>query len=69
MENVKNLKLSDQFFNSVERAQFKKTTIEECSNCPFFKNCGGDRNASFAVHNNFFKKDPGCWINDINQIA
>lgn len=69
MENIKDKKLSYIFFNSIQRKHFKNSKIDECSECPVFKNCGGDRNASFATHNDFFRKDPACWIKDINQIA
>jgi radical SAM protein with 4Fe4S-binding SPASM domain len=61
--NVLGKNLENLFFNHPLREKFKSGKIEECSNCPHFKYCGGDRNVSFAEYGDFFKKDPGCWIN------
>lgn len=61
--SVLNKNLDNLFFGHGLRRKFKKDEVEECSQCPHFKYCGGDRNASFAEYDDFFKKDPGCWIN------
>lgn len=66
--SVLNRNLSNLFFNHEIRKKLKNNKIENCSSCPFFENCGGDRNVSFGEYGSFFRKDPGCWIN-INSIV
>lgn len=50
------------FKNNIKKDFFKKEKFE-CFSCSHFDFCGGDLNASYAKHGDFFKKDPGCWIN------
>jgi len=40
----------------------RKGNIESCGKCPHYKNCGGDRNISFANTGSFLKADNGCWL-------
>jgi len=41
----------------------RERKIEGCGDCEHYRNCGGDRNASFAATASFLKQDPGCWLN------
>lgn len=66
--SVLNNNLENLFLKNSLRQKLKNDEIEDCSKCPHFNYCGGDRNASYAEYGNFFKKDPGCWI-DIKTIS
>jgi len=53
----------DELFFSESKKEFLNDKKFECSGCKHYKYCGGDINVSFATYGDFFKKDPGCWIN------
>lgn len=55
--------LEDQFFKNPLKKQFFDKKKFECFGCKHFDSCGGDLNVSYAEYGDFFKRDPGCWIN------
>ncbi len=54
--------LEHLFLNNSIMKSLRQGDIEICGKCQHFKNCGGDRNASYAHSGSFLKVDPGCWI-------
>ncbi len=54
--------LENLFFNSPIMDDLRKDKIDKCGKCQHYRQCGGDRNAAFAVTKNFLSSDPGCWL-------
>ncbi len=54
--------LEQLFLQHPVMKDLRKGKIEVCGSCPHYKNCGGDRNISFATTGSFFKPDNGCWL-------
>jgi AdoMet-dependent heme synthase len=40
----------------------KRKNFRICGGCPYFTECGGDRNSAFAASGDYLAPDPGCWI-------
>lgn len=40
----------------------RRGDVEACGRCPYFRRCGGDRNAAYAHTGNYLGPDPGCWL-------
>ncbi len=59
--NILSEGLSKMYLNDPLLLSFRTGNIEECGDCKYYNRCGGSRNASYAKHRNFLKKDPGCW--------
>jgi radical SAM protein with 4Fe4S-binding SPASM domain len=57
--NIKEEKLID-IYNKMDKLRENNS---ECDTCPKYTKCGGGlRCLSYAVTNDYTKKDPGCWI-------
>lgn len=63
IEKVSESNLEELFLRNSMKKDFFKKEKYECFACPHFDFCGGDLNASYARYGDFFKKDPGCWLN------
>ena len=60
--NIFKTGLGELFLRHPIMKDLRNGKIDECGVCQFYDKCGGDRNASYAVHGSFLKKDPGCWL-------
>lgn len=54
--------LEKLFLHNPVMKDLRAGKIEVCGTCPHYKNCGGDRNISFATTGSFLKPDNGCWL-------
>ncbi len=45
----------------------RKGKVEICGECPFYLQCGGDRNSAYAHSGNYLGLDPGCWLHAEKQ--
>lgn len=63
--NVLKENLADIYFESpvLKNLRDRSKTIEGCKGCNYAELCrGGLRCLSYAMHSDFFRKDPGCWL-------
>ncbi len=60
--NILEDSLEDVIFNHPIMKRLRKGAFDICSECSYFTQCRGDRNASFATYGHFFGWDPGCWL-------
>jgi radical SAM protein with 4Fe4S-binding SPASM domain len=65
--NILETGLEELFLRHPIMKDLRAGKIEGCGACRFYDNCGGDRNASFAAYGSFLKKDPGCWLSEVDQ--
>lgn len=60
--NILESGLEELFLSHPVMKDLRAGNIEGCGDCRFYDRCGGDRNAAYAAHGSFLKKDPGCWL-------
>ena len=47
--------------------RLRRGKIEGCGPCVYFRQCRGNRNASYAAYGHLFGPDPGCWVLNKND--
>lgn len=55
--------ITQVFFGHPLMRDLRDASKHECGSCPYFRRCGGSKNASWAQLGSLFKRDPGCWLN------
>jgi MoaA/NifB/PqqE/SkfB family radical SAM enzyme len=60
--NVLEEGLEKLFLKHPVMKRLRRGKIEECGSCVNFRQCRGDRNASYGAYGHFFGPDPGCWL-------
>jgi radical SAM protein with 4Fe4S-binding SPASM domain len=50
------------FFDHPLMRDLRDTRKHECGSCPYFRRCGGSKNAAWAQLGSLFRRDPGCWL-------